>query len=786
MTASRSFLPWKRFNLFISLIVLLLAFSLGINAVHMLGERQALLASIREKSQIQAQLLGLQIGRALQTVEMLLATSAGDLSEGGHFDGPVSEAVARSIHLKGAYVQELENVVLLDVLGRVRYWMRPPNGLPGQFGNSPFFDAFRQSWVRSRVGSLKVEGRRYVWLGLRLETANGEFAGVLAALVNLTQPLVLSNTAKEDDDRRLLFDMDGTVLASWPEIETDRAEAAPLFRSHGPNLLHAGGTWTFESDRSVVSFFQVPLFSLRMGVAYDKKRALAPWWKNVAIGGTTLGMLALFGLGALVSLWRQWQRRAEAEEALRRSETAYRTLVEHFPEGIVGRFGPDLRGTLAGGTALASLGFRPEEILGRRPEEWLPGDLGREVANRSHAALRGKISRMEGRLNGRHFEIRTFPLRPKGADAGGGLFVWQDVTKRKRAEMEIIQAKEAAEAADRAKSEFLANISHELRTPMNAVLNFAWLGMRGGEEMEIEQILDYFREIHENGGQLMVFLNDLLDLSSLAADRHQLSRARCDPREEAENAAAEISRAAADRNIEIHIDGGAPVPNVAADPVRMEQVFRHLLNNAVTFSPPHGKVWVDFAEAPLEDNGNEPDAVEIRITDQGPGIPEGEREAVFEKFTQSSRTRSGAGGAGLGLALCRAIVRLHGGRIWVEDSPRGPGSQFRCRLPRAKSNGTASTTRPARAKIESAPPPPPAPDQAIVPPPSGALSGLYRMALIGDIFSLRDEIDRLERENHRLGPFAERVREMVHGFQLEEIQNFLRGFLEEDHGIAAG
>lgn len=786
MALPRFFPPRKRSNLFFFLIVLLLAFSLAVNGVHLLQERRALLASIREKSQMQAQLLGLQIGRGLQAVEMLLATSASDLAEGNHLEGPLPETVAQSIHLKGAYVQELDNVMMLDANGRVRYWMHPRNGLPGQFGNTPLFQTFHESWIRTRVGGIWLEGRRYVWLGLRLETPDGEFAGVLAALVNLSQPLVLGNTGREDADRRLLFDTEGGVLAGWPEAGTGRVEEEPLFRPHGQELLSGGGTWTFESARSIVSVFQVPLFSLRMGVAYDKSRALAPWWKNLAIGGTTLALLALFGLGALLSLWRQWQRRAAAEEALRRSETAYRTLVENFPEGIVGRFGPDLRGTLVGGTALASLGLRSEKILNRRPEEWLPQNLGRQLSDCFQMALRGKTGRMEGRLNRRHFEIRTFPLRPKGADVGGGLFVWLDITKRKQAEMEIIQAKEGAEVADRAKSEFLANLSHELRTPMNAVLNFAWLGMNRGEGLETGQMVEYFREIHENGGQLMVFLNDLLDLSSLAADRHQLSQARCDPREEAENAAAEISKAAAARNIEIHIDRETPLPEVAADPVRMEQVFRHLLNNAVTFSPPNAAVWVDFAEAPLGENREGPGAVEIRITDQGPGIPEGEREAVFEKFTQSSRTRSGAGGAGLGLALCRAIVRLHGGRIWVEDSPLGPGSQFRCRLPRAKSAGTASRPQPARPKAESAPPPPPAPGGPIVPPPSEVLNGLYRMALIGDIFSLRDEIDRLETENSALGPFAVRVREMIHGFQLEEIQNFLLGFLEEDHGIAAG
>lgn len=780
------FTPWKRSSLFFLLIVFLPTFSPAGNMIHMLQEPQAQLASIQDKSPIQGQLLGLQMGRALQTVEMPPATSASDLAEGRHFEGPLPEALSQSMRPKGAYVQELENVMLPDAFGQVRRWMHPRNGLPEQFGNTPFFQAFRKSWIRSKFGGPTLDGRRYVWLGVRLETTAGEFAGVPGALVNPAQPLATENSGREDAGRRLLFDMDGRVLASWPEDGTRRMEEIPLFRLHGRKLLDGGGAWAFESTRSAVSAFQIPLFSFRMGAACDKGRALAPRWKNLAVGGTTLGLLALFGLGALLFLWRQWRRRAKAEEALRRSEAACRTLVENFPEGIVGRFGTDLRATLAGGAALAYLGIRPEEILGKRPEEWLPQNLGERLGDCFQMALRGKTGRMEGRLNQRHFEIRTFPLRPQGADVGGGLFVWLDITKRKQADMEIMQAKEGAEVADRAKSEFLANLSHELRTPMNAVLNFAWLGMRRGEALETQQIIDYFREIYENGGRLMVFLNDLLDLSSLAADRHRPSQARCDPRQEAENAAAEISRTTAARNIEIHIDRDAEVSQVAADPVRMEQMFRHLLTNAVTFSPPDARIWVDFADVPLEENGKGPPAVEIRITDQGPGIPEGEREAVFEKFTQGSRTRSGAGGAGLGLALCRAIVRLHGGRIWVEDSPHGPGSRFRCRLPRAESAETASTPRLPRAREKSVPVVPAVPAKPIVPPPSDVLNGLYRLALIGDIFSLRDEIDRLETDNPGLGPFLEPLREMSNGFQLEEIQNFLLRFLEENHGIAAG
>jgi signal transduction histidine kinase len=435
---------------------------------------------------------------------------------------------------------------------------------------------------------------------------------------------------------------------------------------------------------------------------------------------------------------------------------------------------------------LKAIGLRREDILDRTPGEWLPDELGATLAAHYQMALQGHPGRMEGALNDRYFEIRVFPLRYEVGDVGAGMFVLQDITGQKRAEMEILRAKEAAEAADRAKSEFMANISHELRTPMHAVLNFAWLGITRRKTLTIEQVTAYFREIHENGGKLMVFINDLIDLSSLAADRFQLGETRCDLAEEAETALVEVAEEARAKNIEIQIHPDPSIPEAAADATRIQQVIRHLLANAVAFSPRNANVQVHFASASPQGDGEEKDGVEIRITDQGPGVPEAERETIFEKFTRSSRTRSGAGGAGLGLALCRAIVKLHGGRIWVEDAPNGAGSTFRCRLPPARTPSGEPVA--VRRRVRSVPSGPASPPilGPMTPPPPETLEALYHLALIGDIFTLQEQVDQLESQNSHYRPFAERLREMSHGFQLEEIQIFLMRFLEDHHGTDAG
>ena len=241
------------------------------------------------------------------------------------------------------------------------------------------------------------------------------------------------------------------------------------------------------------------------------------------------------------------------------------------------------------------------------------------------------------------------------------------------ARREAERAREAAEAANYSKSEFLANMSHELRTPMHAILSFATFGVEKIARAEREKLLHYFGSIQKSGARLLNLLNDLLDLSKLEAGKMEMQLRQSDLGVlmcEAVTEAEALAHAAG-----VRLEARLPEQALAAlvDSARMLQVIRNLLSNAIKFSPRDGRVVLELSRSSLmvslDGQESRCAGLELSVRDEGIGIPEGELEAVFDKFVQSSKTKTGAGGTGLGLAICREIVNAHGGCITARNNP---------------------------------------------------------------------------------------------------------------------
>ena len=237
---------------------------------------------------------------------------------------------------------------------------------------------------------------------------------------------------------------------------------------------------------------------------------------------------------------------------------------------------------------------------------------------------------------------------------------------------DLMVAKDAAESANSAKSEFLANMSHELRTPLHGILSFARFGVRGGVSLNPEKANGYFQRIEVSGRTLLTLLNDLLDLSKLEAKAVTLNYETIYMRSIVAETAEEHAVLAREKGITLRLPEGEAEAVVRGDRVRLAQVIRNLLSNAVKFTPPGGEI-----EMSLEESA---DSVTLSIHDNGPGIPDDECEAVFDKFVQSKQTKSGAGGTGLGLSICREIVHLHGGEIRAVPTG-GQGALLQITLP---------------------------------------------------------------------------------------------------------
>jgi PAS domain S-box-containing protein len=409
-------------------------------------------------------------------------------------------------------------------------------------------------------------------------------------------------------------------------------------------------------------------------------------------------------------------RRRLAERALQESESVLSATVWASELGVWTwhvrtngvRFSPQYK---------RQLGFGPEEFPDTF-EAWRarvhPDDLPAVLDELQRVVASGEDRfQMEMRLRHRdggwrYMVSRAQVQRDGGAEnvrlVGGHIDVTefrlaQDALRRHRDELEQIVAertrqltlaKESAEAANRAKSEFLANMSHELRTPMHAILSFSRLGMEraAGSDDAPQRIGKYLGRINESGERLLTLLNDLLDLSKLEAGRMSYEFARRDLREVIEAAVIELHALAREKGIALEVVAGFQPEYAVCDALRMGQVIRNLLGNAIKFTPGGRRVTVALAAEP--DGLADPDgsdarraAVRLTVSDEGIGIPEGELQLVFEKFAQSSATKTGAGGTGLGLSISREIVVQHGGVIRAEPAPGG-GAAFVVILPRER------------------------------------------------------------------------------------------------------
>jgi PAS domain S-box-containing protein len=360
----------------------------------------------------------------------------------------------------------------------------------------------------------------------------------------------------------------------------------------------------------------------------------------------------------------------------------------------------DADGTMlkANRSALEAVSASGDSVLGRKFWEtpwWaVSPELQETMRGLIQRAANGELVHTELRHyggGGKELIDVDFSLKPVRDASGQVRYLipeGRDITQRKRAEAEIVEKSaelqrlyEKLQEFDQLKTQFFANVSHELRTPLALILG------------PLESLLDNAKlppelrpeisMIERNARTLLRLVNELLDLSKLAADKMTVDYAECNVAALARDTAANFEAVAADRGIPLELS----IPDdltAQIDPEKVQRILLNLLSNAFKFAGPAGRVRVA-----VRAQGGPRDTIVLEVSDTGPGVPKELRQRIFERFYQveGSATRR-AGGTGLGLAIAQQFARLHGGDIDVDDAEEG-GAVFRVDLPRRAPNDVA-------------------------------------------------------------------------------------------------
>lgn len=380
-------------------------------------------------------------------------------------------------------------------------------------------------------------------------------------------------------------------------------------------------------------------------------------------------IISIFGVaiwGTANALDRMEQKRVRTEEALRASEVRFQIAIKHAPL-IVFNHDTDLRYTWIHNPVL---GLGTEDVIGKRDDELLPDADALPLMQIKRSVIETGVSaRQEVTIDhaGKryYYDLSVEPLRDEAGNIAGITCAAVDISEIKQVESQLRQANQL-------KDEFLATVSHELRTPLNSILGWALMLRRHRlDETSTKRAI----EIIEHSARIQAqLIEDLLDVSRIVSGKLRLDTKTMELTSVIQSAIDSMRHAAEAKQIDIELIPDASAGEIIGDPTRIQQVIWNLLSNAVKFTPIGGRVQVKAERIGTN--------VRVTVTDNGEGISPEFVPYVFDRFQQADGTITRRhGGLGLGLAIVRHLVEMHGGTIAAFSDGLGKGATFQVDFP---------------------------------------------------------------------------------------------------------
>jgi signal transduction histidine kinase len=635
-----------------------------------------------------------QTSRTIQSVDLVLAEVALHASEIGEPLPEGKQVEGQEFHRFLAdhlhNLPQVDAIALVDSHGTLLNWSRDEPVPKVNFSDRDYFRYLQDDGnLGAGIGAPgqgRITGKWIMVVARRINGPGGEFLGLVVGLID-TQYLedFYRTISMVSGESVTVLRSDGVVIAGYPDIAERRGKHMPPQSPWYDRVANGGGSYTspgFLADfRQIITVHPVRDYPLVVDSNVSEQAALKSWYTQaiaivVASVGIAVGFTVLFAI-----IIAQFRRQEDQNARLNRSEAALRASERKsaaYAEMSADWFweqDADLRFSVDSRIPLTS---RPTDVGKTR---WDLGDPSMDqhrwdehkaglAARRPFRDFRWERIRIDGKR--RYMSTSGDPIFDDAGIFLGYHGTGRDITVDVEAAETLRLEKERAEAANRAKSEFLGNMSHELRTPLHAIIGFSELIRDRTDGSISAKYVAWAGEILDGGRHLLSVINDVLDLSRIEADRYDVSDDKVDLAVIA-RACRGTFRLQAEAN-EVRIDCDEVDAAVLADRRAIKQIVLHLLSNAMKFTSAGGRVTIRAEQ--FADGG-----IALAVADTGVGIDPVVLALLCQPFTQAdssiSRTYSGTG---LGLAISRKLAVLHGGVLTIESAV-GRGTTVRVTFP---------------------------------------------------------------------------------------------------------